>query len=137
MKDRLRENLLDAWRDGELDPLEWLEKRRESVMDLVECGVPDAMNLWRRLDEEIKFFLTANELHVELPRHKMEDLPDYGDHMAREEFYRNCANGMLTDNDGFGEYATATQVSDKKVHPSEVCDGLWDSHFTHVVWYNK
>jgi len=139
MKDRLRENLLDTWKEGEINPVEWLEKRRESVMDLVECGVPSALELWKRLDEEIVFFLKATNLKVEVGPDpiKWESIPDYGAHMTREEFTRHCVDGMFIDDDGFGEYATDLQVSDIKVHPSDVRGGLWDERFTHVVWYNK
>jgi hypothetical protein len=154
MKDRLRENLLDARKEGTLNPVEWLEKRREAVMDLAECGVSSAMELWRRLDEEIKFFLTANELKVELKPnkttwggielkpvplldYKLQDIPSDAEHMTFKEFVSLCEDGSLIDRDGFGLYATATKVSNTIVYPSEIIAGRWELRFTHVVWYKR
>lgn len=68
---------------------------------------------------------------------KLEPIPEYGDLMTLEEFREGVRSGMLTDYDGEGQYATATQMSDVCVSPSDVASGLVDKGFTHVVWFNK
>lgn len=153
MKDRLRENLLDEQKEGTLNAVEWLEKHREAVMDLAECGVSSAVELWRRIDEEIKFFVVENKMNDRVQKavenldemlhphqYKLEQIHSgvYGNHMTRKEFVEQCKAGSFIDYDGFGEYATATHVSDVRVNPSDVKNGGWlDSFFTHVVWYNR
>ncbi len=58
------------------------------------------------------------------------------DHMTIEEFKEYVDGGMFIDEDGSGNYATETEVSDIDVYPSDVEYGL-RRDFTHVVWYNK
>lgn len=64
-------------------------------------------------------------------------LDDYGDHMKLGSFLDCVQSGGFIDYDGFGEYATETQVSGKRVHPSDVAAGKIDTNYTHVVWYNR
>lgn len=86
---------------------------------------------------------------------KLEKIPDYGHHMTLEHFIECCMDGGFIDYDGYGKYATATQMSNKSVYPSEITGrgeelnyetGEWkkikvpiviDRNFTHVVWFNK
>ena len=67
----------------------------------------------------------------------LKPLPNYGDHMTLGDFLDCVESGLFIDDDGFGEYATATQVSGKKVHPSDVLAKVIDTDYTHVVWYNR
>lgn len=64
--------------------------------------------------------------------------PHCGDLFTIDEFVKQVKSGHFIDYDGFGEYATATEVSDIMVHPSDIERG--EKHpagYTHVVWYNK
>jgi len=63
---------------------------------------------------------------------KWEPIPKYGDHMRMVDFITDVKSEMLTDDDGFGHYATATHVSDREVDLSAI-----NKSFTHVVWYSK
>jgi len=65
------------------------------------------------------------------------DIPDFGDHMTLEEFKDSCDCGAYVNYDGIGQYASATQESSVYVKPSDVFNGLLDTSYTHVVWYNK
>jgi len=67
----------------------------------------------------------------------LKPLSDCGDHMTLGYFLDCVESGCFTDDDGFGEYATETQVSGKRVHPSDVFASELDMNYTHVVWYNK
>ncbi len=67
----------------------------------------------------------------------LKPLPDFFAAMTLGSFLDHCKSGCLTDYDGFGAYATETQVSAKKVHPSDVAAGVIDTDYTHVVWYKK
>jgi len=72
---------------------------------------------------------------------KMVPVPLYGDHMTLERFTKNCKCGSFTDDDGSGNYATATEMSDIEVSCSALAGGvepaLQDRKWTHVVWFNK
>lgn len=55
-----------------------------------------------------------------------------------KEFTKYCKIGPLfTDSDGFGYYATATQVSDIGISPSDIVAGVYRKDFDYVCWYNK
>jgi hypothetical protein len=61
-----------------------------------------------------------------------------GDHlMTREEFTHGVESGGLIDYDGFGEFATNSEVSDVEISPSELKTTEWPTWATHVCWYNK
>lgn len=58
--------------------------------------------------------------------------------MPFNEFVECCKVGPLfCDSDGFGYYATKTQVSDIVISPSDIVSGVYRKDFTHVCWYNK
>lgn len=61
------------------------------------------------------------------------------DHMTMETFLANVRCGAFIDYDGFGELATATEVSSITVSPSEAKPLDWKppEWATHVVWYNR
>jgi hypothetical protein len=74
-------------------------------------------------------------------------IPEYGHHMPIEEFVECCGCGGFTDYDGYGNYATADQMSGRVVVPSQVfpvfCNGepegdpQIEKGWTHVVWFNR
>lgn len=69
-----------------------------------------------------------------------QDEEDPGDcHMTWDDFVSSCESNSFIDYDGFGEFATATHVSDETIKPSEVvAPGFVKPEWvTHVVWYNK
>jgi len=91
-------------------------------------------------------------------RVKFEPLPNYGTHMTWDDFSEMVAGGDIQDDDGSGEYATATQISNLNVSIAQVMkqlpanfaidvdeDGNADipktvpphEWVTHVVWFNK
>lgn len=70
----------------------------------------------------------------------VDEVPDYGDLMTREEWIADCNAGALIDSDGDGR--PAMQKSDGTIRVSELC--IWPSMrhalpatATHVVWFNK
>lgn len=70
---------------------------------------------------------------------RMSPLPNYGDHMPIADWLEAVHVGLFIDYDGSGDYATATEVSDQPVYPSDITKlkkqpPAWA---THVVWYNK
>jgi len=84
----------------------------------------------------IKDFIT--KLKCRINGIKLEELPDYGDHMTIEAFKKSIECGAFIDYDGFGDFATKTMVSDKTFLPSNFLERLSKYPWaTHVVWYNK
>lgn len=64
---------------------------------------------------------------------------DCGHLITRAAFEESVRTGMFIDYDGFGEYATATEVSDVVVKPSRLGERgfVWPPWATHVLWYNR
>lgn len=65
-----------------------------------------------------------------------EPIPDYGSHMAVEEFQRLRKGGWCSDWNGHGEWATATHL------PKYMSYMIRDENSppewaTHVVWFGK
>ena len=58
-----------------------------------------------------------------------------GDLMPMDEFKRKSADGIITDEDGEGYYATENAKSDIRVVPSDVTENLVRTDFTHVLWF--
>jgi hypothetical protein len=68
---------------------------------------------------------------------KLNPIPDYGEHMTLDQFVWTCQIGGFINDDGSGEYATAHQVTNIIVHPSDIRKGNIDRRWSHVVWYNR
>ena len=72
-----------------------------------------------------------------------------------DEFIKMVKEGCFIDYDGYGNYATATEVSEEFIHPSDISgktdrfnpetkkmevisvEKKLNKNFTHVVWYNR
>ncbi len=74
---------------------------------------------------------------IEEARLKMSTIPDYGDLITIEEFIATVEVGGFIDYDGFGKYATETQMSNKEIILSDVKRDKIDKSFSHVVWFNR
>lgn len=68
---------------------------------------------------------------------KMEKLPNYGEHMTVRKFISYVKSGCFIDYDGYGNYATKSQMSNISVYPSEIERGEVNKNFTHIVWFNR
>ena len=55
--------------------------------------------------------------------------------MPIDEFKRRVMDGLLTDEDGEGWYATDNAKSDVRVIPSDASEDLMRTDFTHVLWF--
>ena len=65
------------------------------------------------------------------------NLPDYGSHMTLQRF-RECVEcGGFIDDDGSGNLATETSISNVDVNPSDLANMNIPEWATHVVWFNK
>jgi hypothetical protein len=101
-----------------------------------------------------------------MDKNKLKPIPDYGDLMTIDDFLEAVRHGAFIDYDGHGNYATETQISEKRIKPSYIqkrhhhdcivyyglgsatCDcprqtldpideSRVDRRYTHVVWFNK
>jgi hypothetical protein len=69
---------------------------------------------------------------------KFQSIPEYGAHMTLREYIDCVTCGGFIDDDGFGELATETQVSEIEIYPSHLNEDVqWPEWCTHIVWYNK
>ena len=60
-----------------------------------------------------------------------------GDTFTLEQFKRMCEDGSLTDNDGYGFYATEKGKSDINILPSDITENKYRKDFSHVIWFNR
>lgn len=67
-------------------------------------------------------------------------IPDYGRVFTIGEWIYNVEDGWLIDDDGYGKFATKTEMSNIMVCPSDIQrqDKIdWFNQFTHIVWFNR
>ncbi len=70
-------------------------------------------------------------------RPKFSPIPAHGTLLSWDEFLDDVQNGMLEDYDGHGDLATATEVSNVGISPSDLSYFMRPSWATHVCWYNR
>ncbi len=63
--------------------------------------------------------------------------PETGEHMPLAEFLQAVTSNCFIDYDGYGELATATEVSNVTISPSQVGSTAFPEWATHVMWYNR
>lgn len=67
-----------------------------------------------------------------------EPIPDIGDLMTMKDWLECVADGGFIDYDGYGHYATETEMDESVVvRPSDVAAGKIDLSRTHIVWFNR
>ena len=118
------------------EPIDWNDCHILFSSRTNYAGQPIGFHLWNShyAQASILGWQVHQILGVELK--PIPDL-DYGDHYIMEEFIEDCESGGFIDYDGYGNYATETQMSDKKVWPSDITSGEYDRSWTHVVWFNR
>ncbi len=67
----------------------------------------------------------------------LQDLPNYGENIPIARFDEAVKTHAFIDYDGHGYFATATQMSDILVKPSEWGGLKIPSWATHVMWFNR
>lgn len=72
-----------------------------------------------------------------MPRVSLKPIPEYGDVMTVEEFAECCSCGGFIDYDGYGKYATSSQMTNIIARPSEIKKQGLDKRFAFVVWFNQ
>jgi hypothetical protein len=129
-----------------------------SALTVIEDpNVAPHVMLLRTENWEVEVDVKSGTLHKR-KRIKFEPLPDFGTHMTWDEFSEMVAGGDIEDDDGSGNYATATQISNLTASLAHVAKQLpagfvidVDEHghadipktkpphdwVTHVVWFNK
>jgi hypothetical protein len=91
-----------------------------------------AADTWARANIEFGF-----KWHSEPLNPTDEAIPSYGVLMTLDEFMLDVRSRLITDQEGYGKYATATKMSRKIVGASDVYADHIDESFTHVVWFSK
>ena len=60
-----------------------------------------------------------------------------GHFMLFGDFISLSLSGEMTDKDGYGFYATQTSVSNIRVYPSDIVNGIYRDDFTCVLWIDS
>lgn len=77
------------------------------------------------------YFRAIDAKEAILPENN-EPIPEYSDHMTSADFAEQVGLTFV-DSDGYGHYASATEMFDEEFSPST----FNPSRATHVVWFNK
>ena len=96
----------------------------------------EAIKWYNSQPEVIEYGEVGAQLRM-IEEYKLDQLPEYGDHMTMNDFIKDCKDGYFTDDDGIGAYATEDKVSNIEIYPSDVISGFVRKDFKYVVWYNK
>jgi len=121
---------------------ELLSKERDKVweqyMDMASEGIPyDVACKWYESQNVVSECNSLNRQIRILEDYKLTPLPEYGTLMSFEEFVIFSKNGILSDYDGSGRYATKDAESDIYIYPSDILSGEYRHDFSHVIWFNK
>lgn len=67
-------------------------------------------------------------------KYKKDPLPEYGEHWSIKDFCIALSVGMITQDDGNGAFATATEIFTETncFNLGKIPEGT-----THIVWFNK
>ena len=60
-----------------------------------------------------------------------------GHFMLFDDFISLSLSGEMTDKDGYGFYATQTSVSNIRVYPSDIVNGIYRDDFNCVLWIDS
>lgn len=58
-----------------------------------------------------------------------------GKNYTLEEFSKMSKSGKITDNDGYGFYATELAKSDIEIYPSDVLTEMVRTDFPNIIWF--
>ena len=89
----------------------------------------DLQTISQEIEEQVK-----NVFYREV---KLKPIPDFCDVLSIEEFVTACREGLLTDDDGVGVYATNEAETNIEIIPSLVMQGEYNYVYPNVCWYNK
>ena len=57
--------------------------------------------------------------------------------LTLDEFKKMCKDGDITDDDGYGKYASEKAVSNIEIYPYDILANKVRTDFSHIAWYNK
>ncbi len=105
-------------------------KRKEKWVGLDSDKAGGLMHIY--MNPEVIIVRSEPEFCLE-----MTPIEENDHHMTMENFIESCKCGGFTDDDGWGNHATETEVSNIPIFPSDTYDEFYNKSYSHVVWYNK
>lgn len=72
---------------------------------------------------------------IEIPKYNQ--ISQFGNHIHIDEFIKLSKEKSITDYDGYGKYATSSNMSNILIYPSDVFKNKIRKDFSYVVWFNK
>ena len=92
---------------------------------------------WYKNHPKLKEYIETNREYKLIKEYNLEPHDNIGSLFTIEEFIDICKTGYVTNYDGTGFYATATEQSDICISPGDILANKYRKDFTHVKWYNK
>jgi len=100
--------------------------RVKAFKDLIAKESVELQKLWR-----------TYRLHMAYTCKTIDTRYDRGSLMTIAQFVDLCKNERIEDHDGYGQYATATEISNITFIPSDTLHNKVRTDFTHMMWFNK
>jgi len=115
---------------------ERVEKQiKEEENRLAEKGVSFEEMISQTREKRVKLFSLSKEMRLlQEPTIQMKKKWK-GELIELSKFSSLAKDGELTDEEGYGVYATPNAVSDIKIYPSDVLAEKIRTDFTHVMWF--
>lgn len=67
----------------------------------------------------------------------MRPIPSYGLRIELKEWVRLVRGGCYKDKDGWGKYATETEMTEITIFPSYVRNKMIKYKYKYIVWFNR
>lgn len=130
-----------------MDKIEKLQKEYNNLVSqrdilMSECiskGEPWSIYIEKATPIALKINSIRQEINLlkEPELHYLKDDEITFQRLTLEEFKKMCKDGDLTDDDGYGKYASEKAVSNIEIYPSDILANKVRTDFSHIAWYNK
>lgn len=113
---------------------EWVQESQRNYLATAYKSEAITAIKWRAMYDDLATRLEKSATPT-LP--KMRPICKRDHHITMEEFRAGVECCAYTDDDGYGDFATATEVSDLPLYASKLATTEIPEWATHLVWYNK
>lgn len=117
-----------------------LSSQREILME--ECLKEG--NSWEdfmKKAQEVSLMMNSIRQEINLIKdpelHYLKDDEITFQRLTLNDFKKMCKDGDITDDDGYGKYASEKAVSNIEIYPSDILANKVRTDFSHIAWYNK
>lgn len=130
-----------------MDKIEKLQKEYNNLVSQRDILMNECVNKGEPWDSYVEkatpIALKINSIRQEINLLKEPELHYLKDdeitfqRLTLDDFKKMCKDGDITDDDGYGKYASEKAVSNIEIYPSDILANKVRTDFSHIAWYNK